>query len=743
MHTSPARIHPRAHLLSNISLRYRKWKESGQFVDYKAQRCFPPRRHYSETLLTFQNREDRRNKFHGQQGRVRRRVSKPREGFVLSHDFLERLWYRMGEQDAKQNGTEMNGNDFNVQDLLVRFPNLVNSSDHETNYQRTLRAFEGGGDVETQQSIDTSIQRGDDLYITSEGKTKLETILIHHPLAQEAQDKLDRVLGKIEAKFAQGFPNSTETTEIFDQVRTLLVEEFETVIGLWLQPPVPSTLEPVQEANDENKPSKISVDALNHATYLMKVWEKAHVRNLKRELYHFTSGADSETSLFCMPAPSNRAYQNIIDAWHEHYSKHMMKAATKPNLNRKRTRDTANLIHSVEQATSLLENMVNRLLANREHILEYQETEYEKHSVHIYANMKPLNEYYAKVIWMWTYMTEHVNGVNGDAELAIAFTRRANQLLMQSETLFHDGSTVQPTSYHKQEMELWSQIYPTRSMFNQVLFSLSRIARIYQMTEAAEEAEDVIKRIESRYLAYTTKPPEWYGREREAMFRPTLASYKAVLGAWSTLRTVSAHERAEKLFLKLVEDSQSHLDIDVQVYNIFLSSFEHCSSIMKTNDSAVRAALVLDKLEEAFINSNSEGSPQSHLRPTHRSYNSVFIACSQAPRKDGKSLEILKGVYADMLSKGYCQPASSSYVEMMKACSKLATSQRMKETLIRKTFTDCCDAGMVNQGVLVTLMKIGQNTIITQMSGNTFGSTSKKIELSSLPPEWSRNVKKK
>jgi hypothetical protein len=731
MHTSPAQIHRRTQGLWNIVLHQRKGKELGQlFVDCKGKRqhCLPPKRQYSESLKPLQKNTNGRNRVnYGKGGRVRSNTakSKPREGFALSHDFLEGLWYRMGEQDAKQNGTEMNRNDFNLQDVLDRFPNLANGK----HSQKTFRTKEGS-DAET--------QGGDDLYIMkSDGKTKLKNIPIHHPLAQEAQEKLDRVLGKIETKFAQGLPNSAETTETFDQIRSLLVEEFETVIGLWLQPPASQT-------NDlNNTQQEVSIDALNHATHLMKVWEKAHVRNLKQELRHFVSGADSKTSLFCMPAPSNRAYQNIIDAWHTYYSKHMRETTTKLNRNRKRTLDTANLIHSVEQSTTLLESMVNRLLANREHILEYQETEYEPHAIHIYSNMKPLNEYYAKVIWMWTYMTEHVNGVKGDAELSIEFTRRANQLLMQSETLFHDGSTVRPPSYHAQEMELWSQIHPTRPMFNQVLFSWSRIARMYQMEEAAEEAEDVIKRMESRYTAYIAQHPEWEGIERDEMFRPSLASYKAVLGAWSTLRTVSAHERAEKVFLKLVDDSENHLDIDVQVYNIFLSSFENCASIKKKSDWAARAALVIDKLEEAYLNSNPEGSLKPHLRPTHQSYNSVLAACSQASREDGKTLQILKRVYADMFSKGYCPPASSTYVEMIKAGAKLNSSHTEKEKVIQMTFSDCCDAGMVNKSVLFTLMEMGQHEIIDQMAGTTTGSTSKKkVELLSLPPEWSRNVKK-
>jgi len=497
---------------------------------------------------------------------------------MLSQDQIQRIWNRFEfeERAIADNDVEgerrghSNGDGFRLDEFLEDFPNINPS------LLASIRAdADADADADTDADANTTSTQSSNI---EKGLSISDDDNRHgrNELVDEAVEKLNRMLEKVKS--------AELNEELIPRVQKLVVEEFETVIDLWVQVSAsfsPETSGGTGAGNDEDGREE-AIGAAHSASTLLERWEREHLRGVRDQIRRENRYEDDGATPFYLPAPSTRAYQTVIDAWWRIYqlSHHDRDGVTDglPPLS------SGHRVRIRNHATSLLETMTKRLVSNRTHGMRYG-VGIEDSDRHLYDSLHPLNVTYNRVISMWTSSVSYAavkdsggssstEGTDGSADRAMEAADRAESLLNRMELIYHDALTSAVPPPHPSsptesftntntdtnrdvETELLRTIRPVTSTFDLILTAYSRTAVTHDSLPAVNAADGVLERMEQRCRAYASSSTEVgsatglqdgeYVPGASSSSAPSAESYRVVRNAWKQFSSPRARSRVEAL----------------------------------------------------------------------------------------------------------------------------------------------------------------------------------------------------
>jgi hypothetical protein len=253
---------------------------------------------------------------------------------------------------------------------------------------------------------------------------------------------------------------------------------------------------------------------------------------------------------------------------------------------------------------------------------------------------------------------------------------------------------------------------PTRMSFNRVLTAWSKSAK---HGTAAQRAEDILD-----HMVILSK--------QDQDLIPNIATYSAVVGAWSKSRDEDCGRRAERI-LKLAErqfkvDNDVFVTPDTIIYNLVIDAHAHTPS----NEANLRARAVLDRQISLYNSGNKKCKPDVY------SFTSVLSSCASLSGSRTEKLhafEIAQSTWLEMVRSNVA-PNHVTYGTMLKACGRLLPMGKERTKYLREYFRKACQDGCVGDMVLNRLeVAASPKQYVGLLNGMAKGE---------LPLEWTCNV---
>jgi len=431
---------------------------------------------------------------------------------------------------------------------------------------------------------------------------------------------------------------------------------------------------------------------------------------------------DINTNILYLPAPSTRAYQMVIDAFHSVYCLPLRELVligaphnNKSYINRKDQWKIASI------TSTLLKTMMGRLVAFASRGVDLDPRIHG--AEHVYTNIRPLSDTYNAVIDMWVSPFGNIfinlNEDNVDTE------EKYRQILSEEEKE-SERNAIRKSSALLKEMELWchdahirpkleisssksnsdknivssqniiKSVSPNQHTFHLVLVAYSQLAMLHNSIQIAIEARQVLQRMHIRYQAYSTK---LNSHDVHKQSYPTNESFLIVLSAFCTLAlsnpsSTTASKVALNESISLLNEmesiSQDYLYrkegsdendlvqpiLDKNSYEMIISAFcqqDHSSC------TAIRAWDLVLRLEDQHIlimkfqKSNNACQHNEILRPSLKLYNNILARCTIEASHNlfdkenfSEQLNLVEEIYNHLKEKKYAKCDSKTYGLMLK-----------------------------------------------------------------------------
>ena len=428
-----------------------------------------------------------------------------REGLAISQEQIQGLWNLFDIQVSPEEES------FDIKKFVAKYPH-VNSS----LTKKIVAAAANEDDTSTRGSSSSSLS----LDIPSDLD---EHILIQYsPIAEEAENKLQRMLDKIDQ-------HDSLPADIQAKIQSLLSQELDTVLELWLR--ISSQCQTLQEA----------VAATDRATDLLLKFQGLHEKGV-----NLRSG-------FYPPPPSINNYQSIIHNYHELFFVNQS------------TFSLQDLKHFQSQSSKLIKGMTKRVLTTRMQSLQGPPV-----SV---SNTIPLNDSYNHVISLYTNNNHDHNHTQNLPQQqqplksqtdATEMANASSKLLQQMELYYHDFHTL-PSKTNKPLQTLLLSIHPTQSSFRQVIAAFVDIAAEFDCKYSIIRANDILDRMNKRFQAYEKESDSDSGGTMNTtttmmnhlVVKPDLELYLILLKGYASMNSLSSSidvERVAKVLESMEED---------------------------------------------------------------------------------------------------------------------------------------------------------------------------------------------
>lgn len=212
---------------------------------------------------------------------------------------------------------------------------------------------------------------------------------------------------------------------------------------------------------------------------------------------------------------------------------------------------------------------------------------------------------------------------------------------------------------------------PDRVTYNTVIYALSKSSR----RGSAQEAEELLEQMKS------------LEKEGRSEFKPTPTTYTTVITAWGRSKHPRQAEKAQQLLRAMIDG-------------------------YKAGDAT--------------------------LKPDFKTFTATINACARYNVKHAdqkrSALKIAIQTFEEMRnSPDYDNPNEVTYRALMKSCNQCSTDPAERSRLLRSTFQQCCQDGMVSKLVLATLREGVSRNDYAAIVGHD----------RTYPFEWSRNVSRR
>jgi len=560
------------------------------------------------------------------------------EGIILSQEQIERIWnsYQVEEEEEEveeEDGAKGTRESFNMEYFCSTYPH-VNPSLKDSD-DASLVFLESS---KNESKLNSSTKENKDIpssYLSSTltsvsasasaaSASAASSIYIHHPIAEEAEEKLNRMLTKI--KSHQNLPSA-----MYEQIQNLLQEEVETVIDLWIR----ISNDDGDDDNFDNHCQEVAIAATDKACNLLLQYETQYMQGIIA-MSHFDDDDDdddhnnnngrnntNESSNFYPSAPKSITYQKIISNYYEH---------SIIDNNKQESLSQSHLDHVQAQCLKLIKKMMKDILSKRMYSLKSTSDDHNEEQSNTKSGQSsdvadqypheptgyiPLNETYNQLIFMYT-STQHAAS---SYTHVIEMTTMASKLLQEMELYYHDFITTSTTNLSSSSSSSSStgrifgsidqqtfliSIYPMKSTFDSVIFAYARIASKFNCIASARKTSEIVTRMEKRYSAYVREADNvatakiMYAKEDldvvdetkqtrrndsidtviHNIFLPDMETYMSVLGAFASLDTISGDDLEDVLRILNVVEDRADLKVEgCDIYGLVKICWKICNDL--------------------------------------------------------------------------------------------------------------------------------------------------------------------
>lgn len=435
-------------------------------------------------------------------GSTRKRRTEPkkvakmqsREGLSISKSQITRLWNLFDIGDD---------NKINFQEFTQKFPNINKNLTME--YAPSDKNCTDSSQLRSNISTISSLS-DDPTQEDYEGEASEE---IFNPIAQEAEQKLQRMLSKIDNREASDLPSDVQNT-----IRILISEELETVLDLWMKISHTDECETLQQA----------VEATDRAMNLLLQFQTLNESGIK-------------------VIPPIHCFQSVIDNYYILFKNNEASLTIK------------DIEHFQTQNKGLLKGIVKQALTLRMYALERNESQ----SFSAEKSKTKLNETYNKVISM--FLTEQITNQPmtasySEARLQAIATEMANEgskLLQEMELFYHDFHTNEISIENKDLQNFLVTIHPSEESFKMIISTFTYLAQHYGCSFSIQRAVDILERCWKRYVAYENSEDS----NMMEIVKPNVELYETVLKCYSNMEVKNIN--TEKIQLLVQEASLENL----------------------------------------------------------------------------------------------------------------------------------------------------------------------------------------
>lgn len=437
------------------------------------------------------------------------------DGLVLGSEQIKSIWKSYGSSGDAANNT------FDLKEVLLQYPHinphLLKEIENNSQMKETHQTCDGGIEF-VQEDVEPSKFEFPDTNV-----------------AVKAEDQLQRMLSKVKAQ--ENIPSAMKS-----EIRDILMEEFETVIDLWLSI-ADENMDMVGKETEsfDFKMEQESLAALFRASRLVLEFESKFIIELRKSVEY-----EEETELI-LSAPHTTNYQKIISTFYNVFRK------------RKGTMAESRVEAIQSQCAKLLEKMMKHIISRRMDSLNDEiDQSNEQHHVE-QRGQYTLSESFMQLISFYT-RSDH----DSNYTTAVEKATMASKLLKEMELYFHDFYTVPSPSRDNQQFLL--SINPPNEIFNSVICFYSSIAIKQKCGSCAMKSVEILNRMNKRYQAYVEKSDEQ--NNSDILFaQPNLSSYKAVLEAFCSLKQIDQQpiQELEELMASANGDDNVRNDASLQI----------------------------------------------------------------------------------------------------------------------------------------------------------------------------------
>lgn len=414
-----------------------------------------------------------------------------KEGLSISKSQIARLWNLFDIEDD---------NKINFQEFTRKFPNVNKNltMEYATSDKNCVDRSQVRSNLSAISSLSDDPTQED--YEIGEAREEM-----FNPIAQEAEQKLQRMLSKIDNREASDLPSDVQNT-----IRNLISEELETVLDLWMKISHTDECETLQQA----------VEATDRAMNLLLKFQTLNESGIK-------------------VIPPIHCFQSVIDNYYILFKSNEASLTIK------------DIEHFQTQNKGLLKGIVKQALTLRMYALERSES----HFFSAEKSKTNLNETYNKVISM--FLTEQITNQPmtasySKARLQSIATEMANEgskLLQEMELFYHDFHTNELSAENKDLQNFLVTIHPSELSFKIIISTFTWLAQHYGCSFSIQRAVDILERCWKRYVAYENSE----GSNMMEIVKPNVELYETVLNCYTNMKVKNIN--TEKIQLLVQEAS--------------------------------------------------------------------------------------------------------------------------------------------------------------------------------------------
>lgn len=222
-----------------------------------------------------------------------------------------------------------------------------------------------------------------------------------------------------------------------------------------------------------------------------------------------------------------------------------------------------------------------------------------------------------------------------------------------------------------------------------------------------------------------------YRQEGHNEASPNTITYNSVLTALASSRS-DEFEKAKGL-LQEMEEAKETLDGSIFPNNITYSTFLR---ILAQSNNVPKKTLIA----ESIISEMEKCQDNPKLRPNNFTYDAVLKVCGRPSSNDPQirrhALILAVKTLTKMQNLPYIQNTSYSYGGFYSALAKLTSGQEYAK-LLKKSFSDCCEAGVLDEKVLQILIRTAPHNELKSLFNTNVGI--RELSTRDLPQSWSRS----
>ena len=227
-----------------------------------------------------------------------------------------------------------------------------------------------------------------------------------------------------------------------------------------------------------------------------------------------------------------------------------------------------------------------------------------------------------------------------------------------------------------------------------------------------------------------------YQETQNPKLKPNVRTYTSLITAWSKTRSPDSPMEAERVLAEMRESDDPDLQPNAKTFTAVINAWGRSSDHTK----AQRALKLLQTMKELH-----KTTGRNDLKPTLVSYNSALDACARCQgdlHQQTDALKIAFAVFKAIQQDNQIEANSITYANLLRACSFLLQPGEERNNVAKVVFEKAKKAGMIDGRVMVQLKKTAGTPVLQELlDGFVPLDRQGTYIFSSIPPNWSRNVR--